>query len=118
MNAIVVSSSSPAAISVRCLPTPPQAGNGPAGGSHAPIPVQGENYGVCAKVRCAMLNEEASHRLDAIDGRLAEIEAQVKYLQEALSELASELAGRSALALGVDAERTAGAKPARAQRDV
>lgn len=58
-----------------------------------------------------MLNDEASRRLDAIDGRLAEIEAQVKHLHKTLSELASELTGRSAPALGVDAERTARAKP-------
>lgn len=56
-----------------------------------------------------MLNDEASRRLDAIDGRLAQIEAQVKHLRETLNELVSELAGRSAPALGVDAERTAGA---------
>lgn len=35
-------------------PYPPQVGNCPAGGSHAPIPVQSENFSVCAKcgARC------------------------------------------------------------------
>jgi hypothetical protein len=47
-----------------------------------------------------MLNDEARRRLDAIDERLAEIDAQVKHLHETLSELASDLVGRSAPALG------------------
>lgn len=30
-------------------PSIPTAGNCPAGGSHAPIPVQGKDYSICAK---------------------------------------------------------------------
>lgn len=33
----------------RTVPSPPTAGDCPAGGNHAPIPVQGGQYNVCAK---------------------------------------------------------------------
>lgn len=36
----------------RALPVPLMAGNCPAGGDHAPIPVQGKNYSECVKCGC------------------------------------------------------------------